>query len=377
MMIKVLNVISDTNFGGAGRVLLNYLKNYDKSKFDVSVVLPCKSALKEHIEALGVNIIEVDGLYDRSYNKADVKVLCELFEKEKPDVVHSHGALSARIAAVRCGIKTVFTRHSVFDVTKDQIRFPKKQINRYINRKYADAIIAVSPAAKDNLLELGTADENICVVFNGVDKITPSDMEAADEMRRKYDIKPSDFVCSIIARLEEVKGHEYVIKAAEILKNGGYDNIKIIIAGTGNIEEKLRRLAEEHGVTDIVKFTGFINEIPTLLSITHVQLNASYGTEATSMALLEGFSIGVPAVVSDFGGNPYVVENNVNGLIYPKKDEKALAGCILNLYNDLDLLSALSKGAVKVYNEKFTSKVMAEETEKVYESVLNKNGGEN
>ena len=44
------------------------------------------------------------------------------------------------------------------------------------------------------------------------------------------------------------------------------------------------------------------------MSITDVQANASFGTEATSLALLEGMSLGIPAVVSDFGGNPGVTK---------------------------------------------------------------------
>ena len=46
-MIKVLNVISDTNIGGAGRCLLNFLKYYDRSRFEVKVVLPHDSLLAQ------------------------------------------------------------------------------------------------------------------------------------------------------------------------------------------------------------------------------------------------------------------------------------------------------------------------------------------
>lgn len=49
-MIKVLNVISDTNVGGAGRVILNYLKYCDRKNFDISVVMPKGSLLKERVE---------------------------------------------------------------------------------------------------------------------------------------------------------------------------------------------------------------------------------------------------------------------------------------------------------------------------------------
>ena len=49
-MIRVLNIISDTNIGGAGRVILNYLRYTDKSKFETLVAIPKGSLLKKALE---------------------------------------------------------------------------------------------------------------------------------------------------------------------------------------------------------------------------------------------------------------------------------------------------------------------------------------
>lgn len=74
-MIRVLNIISDTNIGGAGRVILNYLRFADKSKFETLAAIPRGSLLKEPLEQAGAKVVEVDGMADRSYHKDDVKVL--------------------------------------------------------------------------------------------------------------------------------------------------------------------------------------------------------------------------------------------------------------------------------------------------------------
>ena len=57
----------------------------------------------------------------------------------------------------------------------------------------------------------------------------------------------------------------------------------------------------EEGVEDVMSLLGFRSDVAALLSILDVQLNVSYGTEATSMALLEGMSLGLPSIVSDYG----------------------------------------------------------------------------
>ena len=153
-MIRVLNIISDTNIGGAGRVILNYLKYADRSRFEPMAAIPRGSLLKEPLEQAGAPVFEVDGMADRSYHKDDVKALQALIRQVKPDLVHTHGALSGRIAARRCRVPVVYSRHSAFPVPSKLKYPPGRWVNKWINEHYADHIIAVSPATRDNLLEL-------------------------------------------------------------------------------------------------------------------------------------------------------------------------------------------------------------------------------
>ena len=80
-MIRVLNIISDTNIGGAGRVILNYLRYSDRDAFETLVAVPRDSLLKPSLEEAGVQVLEVDGMADRSYAKEDVKALAEMKEQ--------------------------------------------------------------------------------------------------------------------------------------------------------------------------------------------------------------------------------------------------------------------------------------------------------
>ena len=68
-MNTILQVISDTNIGGGGRSLLNYLSCQDRSQFQSQVVLPRGSALKGPVEALGVPVHEIDAMADRSMDR--------------------------------------------------------------------------------------------------------------------------------------------------------------------------------------------------------------------------------------------------------------------------------------------------------------------
>ena len=80
-MIKVLQVVSDTNIGGAGRYLLNYLKYYDRENFSVYVVVPEGSKLVPYIKKYeDVTLIEAPFMADKSYDKKCVKFLKNCFQ---------------------------------------------------------------------------------------------------------------------------------------------------------------------------------------------------------------------------------------------------------------------------------------------------------
>ena len=365
MKTKIIEVSSDTNIGGAGKCLLALLENFDYNKFEVKAVLPKNSLLKPHIDAMGIPVIEVDGIADKSLDWSAVGALKRIFKEEKPDLVHTHASMSARIAAKLAGAKIVYTRHSVFPPSKRISRGIGKIINGAVNNFLSNGIIAVAEAAKDNLTDTGVSDKKITVILNGVEGLKPvSDAEKA-EIKKRFGLLDGEKAVSIVARLEDIKGHDYFIEAAdELLKKG--IKAKFFIAGTGSYEEHLKEKVKAIGRGDNIIFTGFISDVDKLMHITDVQANASFGTEATSLALLEGMSLGIPAVVSDFGGNPGVIKSGKNGFIVPKQNAHALAEGIEKLLTDDELYKELSDGSKKIFSETFTAKAMTRNTENLY-----------
>jgi len=369
-MIRVLNIISDSNIGGAGRVILNYLRCADRTRFTPMVALPRGSLLIPELEKLDVEIFPVDGLADRSYHKDDVAALTKLLRQVRPDLVHTHGALSGRIAARRCGIPVVYSRHSAFPVPA-KLRYPPgRWVNKFLNEHYADHIIAVSPATRDNLTDGGISPKKISVVMNGVTPLAPLSQEERQTLRRKLGVGGDTLLLGILARIEDYKGHLDLVQAAKLLKQQGRTDFCILVAGTGTFEAEVARAVEEQEVGDVVRLLGFRSDVAALLSVLDVQLNASYATEATSMALLEGMSLSLPSIVSDYGGNPYVIEDGKTGLIFPRRDSAALSRCILRLLDDPQLRVWMGRQAREDFARRFTAQVFARNTEDIYRMVL-------
>ena len=369
-MIRVLNIISDTNIGGAGRVILNYLNYTDRAQFETLVAVPRGSLLKEPLERAGARVCEVDGMADRSYHKDDVKLLKDLIREVKPDLVHTHGALSGRIAAKRCHVPVVYSRHSAFPVPA-KLRYPPGRWgNKLVNEHYADRIIAVSPATRDNLTDGGISPKKITVVMNGVAPVERSSPEDRSALRAQLGIPEGCVVFGILARIEDYKGHLYLVEAARLLKERGVTGFRVLIAGTGAFEQEVARAIEKAQAGDVVHMLGFRSDVARLLGALDVQLNASYGTEATSLALLEGMSLGLPTVASDYGGNPWVIKDGEEGLLFPSRNAAALAGAMERLIQDPALREAMGRRALARFQREFTGEVFARNTEKIYLDIL-------
>ncbi len=227
----------------------------------------------------------------------------------------------------------------------------------------------MAEAAKANVTDIGISSDKVKVIYNGIDKPNVLTEEEKKQVKAKLGIPEGYAVVSIIARLTAVKGQKYFIDAAETCNLAGIKAV-FVIAGTGEEEKALKKYAKSKLLDETVIFTGFLDNISDLENITDIQVNASYGTEAASLSLLEGMSLGIPAVVSDFGGNPELITSDVNGYVVPQKSGQAIAEEVIKLLKDKDLYKEISMCSEKIFESKFTSKIMTEKTESYYLSLL-------
>lgn len=366
-MIKVLNVISDTNIGGAGRVLENYLTYADRATYETHIALPKNSDLAPLLRHLGGVVHELQGMRDRSYHKEDVAELMTLMKEIKPDLIHTHGALSGRLAGKRLKIPVVFTRHSAFPVSA-KLRYPPlKWVNGWLNCTLAQGIIAVSPAAAQNLIEGGVPKNRITVMMNGVAPVAKKSEQWISQKKAELGLAPDQIVLGILARLEHYKGYQQIIDAATLLKKEG-KQFCILIGGEGSMYDHLQTEIKTRQLEREVKLLGFCTDVSEVLSLLDIQLNASYGTETSSLSILEGMSMGLPSIVSDYGGNPCLIADN--GLIFQQKNAVALAECIKQLMDNPTMREEMGQAGRNKYKAEFTGEIFAQNIQAVYQKTL-------
>jgi len=238
-------------------------------------------------------------------------------------------------------------------------------VSGLVNNTLATRIIAVAEAARDNLTATGVREDKITVILNGVEPLNRTSPEERAALRKSLGLAETDFVCGISARFEPYKGHSYLLETARMAAERR-DNVKFLCLGTGSVWEETAEKVKELGLSDRVLLPGFCSDVVPYYSILDLSLNCSWGTEATSLALIEAMSLGLPTVATRFGGNPGVVKDGVNGILTPIRDSEAMADAIVKIASDAALYRTLSEGASRIFAETFTAAAMTKQIEKIY-----------
>ena len=366
--MKVIEAISDTNIGGAGRLLLTRLGNSNTKEIETEVILPRGSRLEERFDDIGVRTHLIDGCADKSFDIGAIREISSIIKESAPDIVNTHGCMSARISAWLCEVPIrIYTRHCAFPVPRFLRTPPIRQIVGFGGMILSNAAIAVAEAAKDDLLDMGFSEDRIKVIINGVDPLRKYTAEERKKARAELGIEGKFFV-GICARLEKCKDHECFLRGARILLRED-DRYRFVIIGDGSEREELYRLARALEIEDKVIFTGFTDEVERYMNCLDLNVNCSVGTETSSLALSEGMSIGLPSVASSYGGNPYMVHHGENGFIYDMGDPVRLAEMISRIANDESLYLKMSRAALDRYKTELNSRQMTENTEDFYKEL--------
>jgi len=273
-------------------------------------------------------------------------------------IVHVHsrkGALPTLLIAKKLKLKTVLHWRVAAPV-----RFPLK---------FADAVLAVSEAAAQQILKSGFPAERVAVVRSSIDTkfFEPFD-GARMQMRSHLGLKEDDFVVAGMGRLVKGKGYEVLLKG--IAELAPPERATLLLAGDGNERQKLEDLAAGLGIAQQVKFLGFQSDVRPILWAADIFVHVpTTFPEGTPNAILEAMAVGLPVIATPVGGIPEVVRDGETGLLVPPNDHKALAEAILKLRQDEALRTKLGKRAQKWVQEHHDIRLLPERVIQVYNRV--------
>lgn len=308
----------------------------------------------------------------KGYDLSELKKIIRQFSKDKIDLIHVNnwGTFfdGAMLKFFFPKVSLVHVQHGL-EYGENQNADPIKQNVRYLLRKMLinvfTMVISVSKAGR-NFLKIKWGAKQVVVLYNGIDTKRFSD----DSLELKDDNSDEDnFTICTVGRFAAVKNFICLFKAINILKTK-ITNIKLLHIGAdvhqkGKIHDELITYIQKENLENNVEFLGKVNNVEQILKSCKLFTLTSF-SEAISLALLEAQSFGLPAIVTNVGGNPEVVQNGVNGFLVESNNEVQVADAIYSLYKDPKLRLRMSNNAKRIAREKFDVVSMIRNYEDVY-----------
>src|ERR1700730_71850 len=387
--LRVLSVINELYFGGDENRLLAMARTIDRDRFDVTVVTlkrpnaeldPHYGTMRQHYEAAGVDVrdlgeghpneglpsgsplrlVRAGSMFARTARKVGA-----LIRELDIDVVDAHlgpGNLVGVMAGVMTDTPRVVTTYHVEQWDPRPIWYAAHQWTLAMS----DAIITDSDACAAQIRRwMLRKNPNIPVIPNGV--VPPASGRSVAELRAEFGL-PADPAVKVVGQISTLlptKGHMVMLEAARIVHDK-IPNTAFLLVGyvreDPSYKDRLEARAAELGLADRVRIVSYPGPIGDVWKVVDVHAHPSM-LDSLPNAIIEGMSLGKPAVVTSVCGIPTLVEDGVTGLIVAPNDAPALAHALVRVLSDPDLAARLGDAAHRRYAESYTPEIMARRLE--------------
>ncbi|MBP9701555.1 MAG: glycosyltransferase family 4 protein [Candidatus Pacebacteria bacterium] len=377
---KIAFLITKSNWGGAQKHVYDIATHLDPKKYDVVVILGGHGVLKKKLAEVSIRTISIDTMWRDISVKKDLISFVEVYKilkQEKPDILHLHspkaaglGALSARILKIK---KIIYTVHG-WAFNEDRPLYQKLLIvsASWITTVFATHIVTISKKETDQTALFPYAKNKITLIPNGVrEQSAPRENAAREYIGNGLGILLKDkFLVGMIGELHPSKGYEYAVEAMKSLINQ-HNDILLIIIGTGEKEESLKKLIEKSNLRSHVYLAGFIENASQYAKAFDLFLMSSV-KEGLPYTLLEIGLVGIPVIATTVGGIPDIIDDMKSGILIQPRKYQEIDYAVNFMYEHPDMRSEFGRNLIKKVKTDFSLQKMIQSIEKIYSTVAPK-----
>ena len=368
--ISLLHVIYSLEIGGAEMDLVAKAKALvEEHGYHISVAcLLRRGELAEEAERSDIRVIG-----PVMSGKSDIGVIPRLvrtMRSGKFDIVHTHMFASnflGRAAAILSRVPVIV---STVQLIAEREKWWEILLDRALQFK-TDMMITSSEAVRKSFVERGIREGKIITIYNGIDfsKFDSIDRgEARNRIRQEFDLDDSTFLVGTVARLQRVKGVEYLVEAARhVMKS--VPGARFLIVGDGPQKAELEHKVKQLDLSSKFIFAGTRGDVPAILSALDLFVLPSL-SEALGIAVIEALLMQIPVVATDVGGVPEIVKNGEAGLLVPPKDPTKLGEAIAYMHSNRDEAGAMARAGEQRVREMFEISRLARKQVVLYEMLL-------
>jgi glycosyltransferase involved in cell wall biosynthesis len=316
-------------------------------------------------------------------NRADVRRIAALLEREPVDILHAHldnahgiAARARRVFLRAVGRAGALRRPIIVRSIYDDAAPPPRFRTRWLHAREADGIFVFGGAVRDALIRAFRLPEHRVVRLDGaVDAGRFHRRAPGDDLRERFGIPREAVVVGIVARIQRHRRYEVLLEAVRrVMKELPAVHLLVLGRGTHARElahERVRRL----GIGDRVHLPGYVggDDYPLALACFDIKVFLVPGSDGTCRAVREAMATGVPVVAARRGLLPEIVRDGVDGIIV-EEGVDALAAAILRLAADQGLRRSFGENALRRASADFSQRAQAEKVLAAYRRWLAEGG---
>jgi glycosyltransferase involved in cell wall biosynthesis len=361
--VKVLLADLETEWRGGQNQALLLLKGLLTRGHAAELVTADVSALGERARSAGICVHSVQRGLLRFPAASRVR---KLLRSGSYDIVHAneaHAVTAAWLAMRRGGVG-----HAKFVISR-RVGYPIGR-GALAQARYRSAarIAAISKWSADHVVRSGIPADRVTVVNEGVELRAIPDAERRAKARAKLGIDAHEPLLGCVGVLSPDKGQEWLIRALPLVRRE-FQGAKLILAGDGPCRQRLELLAQELGLRESVSFMGFVADVETIYAALDLFLLPSM-FEALSNALMTAMAYSIPSIAFNSGGPAEIIEHDKSGLLVSGPNAEEIAGAIVRVLRDPELVTRLRAGGRARIEQAFSVDKMVDAMLRVYENVL-------
>jgi glycosyltransferase involved in cell wall biosynthesis len=363
---RLLYLTSDLG-GGTGNHLLSMLAHLDSARWHAEILT--ETQVRARVEpTVPVQQLSEPGIDQYPFAQVlRLRRVARACRDRQPDLVHAYffwTILYARLLKLAGRIPVL--------VENREDQGFNWGVHEYawlrLTRRAPDRIVCVSDAVRRTVAEReGLPAGRLTVIRNGI--AAPRRRPARQEARAELGLAPDDLVVGMIANFDRAaKGVDRFVEAIRPVVEA-VPAARFLLVGRGKNEAAVREQAHRLGVDDRLVFAGFRSDVEVAYAAMDLSVLTSR-TEGLSITLLESMDQGLPAVVTDVGGNPEVVVQGETGLLVPPEDTDAFARAVVQLLRTPEMRRRMGEAARRRVEAEFRIDRTADRYAALYEELL-------
>lgn len=380
-MKKVLYLHAGAEMYGADIVLLELLKGLDKGKIKPYVILPCNGPLVEKFKEnnIEVEVIEYPILRRKHFNPMGMikylkdyfkysKEIVQIAKKRKIDIIHTNTAAVLEGIYIKKKIKSKLVWHIHEIIVKPKF---VHYFLSYLISKNAEEVITVSKAVKDHLKNTGYfKDNNIKVIYNGVDNKIFNKENKTNYIRREFNIPDDALIVGMIGRVNSWKGQADFLEAMDYVLKENKNVYAMLVGGVFNGEEwrkaELENRIKSMKNNDRIIFSDYRKDTPNIHALYDIFVLPSINPDPLPTVVLESMASSTPIIGYRHGGICEMVKENENGLLVEVRNVRELSQSISKLILNDRMRNSFGENSLCRQKKIFSLESYISNFEKIY-----------